>query len=74
MPAFSQSPEGIRIGKWRQQHQVDIQKEFLAFLAIPNVASDSVNIRENAAWHVEGGVGTRSKVVKFQLRPSPTDK
>ena len=26
---------------------------------------------ENAIWHVEGGLGTRSKVVKFQLRPDP---
>jgi hypothetical protein len=24
---------------------------------------------ENAVWHVEGGLGTRSKVVKFQIRP-----
>jgi hypothetical protein len=24
---------------------------------------------ENAVWHVEGGLGTRRKVVKFQLRP-----
>jgi hypothetical protein len=29
---------------------------------------------ENAVWHVEGGLGTRSKVVKFQLRPDPLDK
>ena len=27
-----------------------------------------------AAWHVEGGVGTKSKVVKFQMRPTPLDK
>jgi hypothetical protein len=27
-----------------------------------------------AAWHVEGGMGTKSKVVKFQLRPTPLDK
>ncbi|MEQ1868624.1 MAG: carboxypeptidase-like regulatory domain-containing protein [Vicinamibacterales bacterium] len=27
-----------------------------------------------AAWHVEGGVGTKSKVVKFQMRETPTDK
>jgi hypothetical protein len=26
---------------------------------------------ENAVWHVEGGLGTRSSVVKFQLRPDP---
>lgn len=26
---------------------------------------------ERAPWHIEGGKGTRSKVVKFQIRPSP---
>jgi hypothetical protein len=25
----------------------------------------------NAVWHVEGGLGTRSAVVRFQLRPDP---
>jgi hypothetical protein len=25
----------------------------------------------NAIWHVEGGLGTRSAVVKFQMRPDP---
>ncbi|HET9361811.1 MAG TPA: hypothetical protein VFO58_18795 [Vicinamibacterales bacterium] len=25
----------------------------------------------NAVWHMEGGLGTRSAVVKFQLRPDP---
>jgi hypothetical protein len=26
---------------------------------------------QNAVWHIEGGLGTRSSVVKFQLRPDP---
>jgi hypothetical protein len=29
---------------------------------------------ENAVWHVEGGLGTKSKVVKFQIRPDPLAK
>jgi hypothetical protein len=29
---------------------------------------------ENAVWHIEGGKGTRSSVVKFQLRPDPLAK
>jgi hypothetical protein len=29
---------------------------------------------ENAVWHVEGGLGTRSKVVKMQLRPNSLAK
>jgi len=28
----------------------------------------------NAVWHVEGGLGTKSAVVKFQLRPTPLAK
>ena len=28
----------------------------------------------NAVWHVEGGLGTKSAVVKFQLRPDPLAK
>jgi hypothetical protein len=28
----------------------------------------------NAVWHMEGGLGTRSAVVKFQLRPDPLAK
>ena len=28
----------------------------------------------NAVWHMEGGLGTRSAVVKFQLRPNPIAK
>ena len=27
-----------------------------------------------ANWHIEGGKGTRSKLVKFQLRPDPLAK
>ena len=25
----------------------------------------------NAPWHLEGGAGTSSKIVKFQIRPDP---
>jgi hypothetical protein len=28
----------------------------------------------NADWHIEGGKGTRSAIVKFQLRPDPLAK
>ena len=28
----------------------------------------------NAVWHVEGGLGTKSAVVKFQMRPDPLAK
>ena len=29
---------------------------------------------QNAVWHIEGGKGTRSSLVKFQLRPDPLAK
>jgi hypothetical protein len=29
---------------------------------------------QNAVWHIEGGLGSRSSVVKFQLRPDPLAK
>ena len=34
--------------EWRQAHQSEILQEFTALLSIPNVASDSENIRRNA--------------------------
>ncbi|MGD8324791.1 MAG: carboxypeptidase regulatory-like domain-containing protein, partial [Gammaproteobacteria bacterium] len=29
---------------------------------------------QNAVWHIEGGLGSRSNVVRFQLRPDPLAK
>ncbi|HLA90046.1 MAG TPA: M20/M25/M40 family metallo-hydrolase [Gemmatimonadaceae bacterium] len=33
---------------WRERHEAEITRELVAFLAIPNVASDAANIRRNA--------------------------
>jgi acetylornithine deacetylase/succinyl-diaminopimelate desuccinylase-like protein len=49
-PAFCQSPEILRVRNWRQQQEQAIIREFVSFLSIPNVASDSVNIQKNAAF------------------------
>ena len=35
--------------RYREAHEAEIAREFATLLAIPNVASDSVNIRRNAA-------------------------
>lgn len=35
--------------QWRIAHQTEILREFTALLSIPNIASDTVNIRRNAA-------------------------
>jgi hypothetical protein len=32
------------------------------------------NFGQNAVWHIEGGLGAKSSVVKFQLRPDPLAK
>src|SRR4051812_9148819 len=42
---------GLRdsIRAWREAHEVEIVQEFTSLLAIPNLASDSVSIRRNAA-------------------------
>src|ERR1043165_6706549 len=38
-----------RVAAWRAGHEAAIVREFAELLAIPNLASDSVNIRRNAA-------------------------
>ena len=39
--------------RYRESHEAEIAREFVDLLAIPNVASDSVNIRRNAAAVIE---------------------
>jgi acetylornithine deacetylase/succinyl-diaminopimelate desuccinylase-like protein len=48
--ALCQSPDMQKVGKWRAQQEKALMQEFAAFLAIPNVASDSPGIRRNAAF------------------------
>ena len=45
----SDSSLQARVAAWRAGHEVDIVREFVDLLRIPNLASDSVNIRRNAA-------------------------
>jgi acetylornithine deacetylase/succinyl-diaminopimelate desuccinylase-like protein len=42
------SPERAAARAWRQQHEGAILTEFAELIAIPNLASDSANIRRNA--------------------------
>ena len=49
-PAFSQSPETARIRDFRSKNEHAILNEFVAFLAIPNVAGDTLNTQKNAAF------------------------
>lgn len=48
--ALSQSGENGKIKEYWKTNQGPIIKEFLSFLSIPNVASDTVNIRLNAEF------------------------
>jgi acetylornithine deacetylase/succinyl-diaminopimelate desuccinylase-like protein len=48
--AFCQSPDILKVRNWRQRQEGALMREFVAFLAIPDVASDSANIGKNAAF------------------------
>ncbi|WP_373511789.1 M20/M25/M40 family metallo-hydrolase, partial [Persicitalea sp.] len=47
--AAAQSPETLKIRQYGAQNADKIIREFSAFLALPNVARDTINIRKNAA-------------------------
>ncbi|HTM13212.1 MAG TPA: M20/M25/M40 family metallo-hydrolase, partial [Bryobacteraceae bacterium] len=42
------NPAALAARQWRQQHERAIMDEFVALLAIPNIASDHANIQRNA--------------------------
>ncbi len=47
---FAQPPAILAVRKYRQQQVGNIISEFTAFLSLPNVARDTVNIQKNAAF------------------------
>jgi acetylornithine deacetylase/succinyl-diaminopimelate desuccinylase-like protein len=47
--AAQTNPAALSARKWRETHEQAILREFTDLLAIPNIASDSPNIRRNAA-------------------------
>ena len=63
-PATVAGPAVEAARAYRQREAGRIVQDFLALLAIPNVASDSVNIRRNADWLVDAlrarGVAARA--------------
>src|SRR3984885_4698113 len=46
--AAQTNPASIAARQWRQQHERAIVDEFVALLAIPNIAADRANIQRNA--------------------------
>jgi acetylornithine deacetylase/succinyl-diaminopimelate desuccinylase-like protein len=63
--AISQTPETIKVRKYVNEHQRLIMTEFTDFLTIPNIASDSVNIRKNADFIME--MMRKRKISNIQL-------
>src|SRR5687768_6801638 len=58
-------PRAVQVVRtYRQQHEVRILADFAKMLAMPNVASDSMNIRANARYFANAltDVGVRSEV------------
>ena len=50
--AVCQTPEILTVRDWERGQEPAIMREFVSFLSIPNVATDSVNIRRNAEFIV----------------------
>src|SRR6185437_11968514 len=50
LQSLSQSPDLLKVREWRTAHEQTMIKEFTSFLTIPNVASDTPNIRRNAVF------------------------
>ena len=48
-PASGAAALRSAVDRYRRSHEVEILNEFRDLLAIPNLASDSANIRRNAA-------------------------
>ncbi len=76
-PAFPQSPAGdalrTRVRAYRAAHDTSIVRELRDFVAIPNVASDTANIRRNAdrLRAMLGARGITSKTLESPEGGSP---
>lgn len=47
---YTQSPDILKIRKYRTEHEKNILDEFVSFLSIPNVAIDTINLHKNAVF------------------------
>ena len=68
--ALAQDAERVRsaVRAYQQAHDVEVVRELADFLAIPNLASDSVNIRRNARFIV---AMLERRGIRAQLLESP---
>lgn len=66
-----QSTETLKVREYRSNNERSIIDEFISFLSIPNIASDTFNIQKNAAFIME--MMRRRGIDKVQLL-SPVTK
>src|ERR1051325_2120052 len=45
-----QSPDVLKIRKFRSEHEKSLLNEFVSFLSIPNIAVDTPNLQKSAAF------------------------
>lgn len=69
---YAQSPAVKVVQDYRQQHEVEILREYRTFLEIPNVASDLRNIRRNAKYLVEEFEKRGAEMELLTLPDQPT--
>ncbi|HUF02637.1 MAG TPA: M20/M25/M40 family metallo-hydrolase [Aridibacter sp.] len=60
--ALAQTPATDAARKYREQNEIRLITEYLEFLALPNVASDTANIKRNAEY-------IRAELEKRDLKP-----
>jgi acetylornithine deacetylase/succinyl-diaminopimelate desuccinylase-like protein len=68
---FSQSPQSLKVEDFCRENQHRIVREFVSFLSIPNVASDTLNIMKNAELIMEMMRARKISNVRM-LKPSTT--
>ena len=68
---FGQSAETAQVESYVKKNENQMLSEFLSFLAIPNVASDSINIRRNAGFIAE--MMRKRKIQNVQLLKGAKD-
>jgi acetylornithine deacetylase/succinyl-diaminopimelate desuccinylase-like protein len=71
LPASAQTPDALRakIAAYTSSHDIGIVRELTDFLALPNLASDSVGIRRNAA-HLVRMLSARGVTTRLLTSPS----
>ena len=69
LPVFSQTTQD-RVRDYRRANETQILKEFIALLAIPNVAADTQNIRRNAEF-IAGMMKQRGLDPRLLEGPTP---